>query len=185
MPGFFKKAPTLPVSRRQREWLEQLVRCPTHTQQHVLRARIILLAGDGVGNQQIADQLHVDRKTVYHWRSRWVKEQDKRLAVEAQEDDKALSQALLSTLSDAPRCGAPVTYSAETVCQIIAVSCEDPKTCGHPISHWTPQALRLEIKKRAIVADISPRQVGRFLKGGGSKTASSALLGTPPGGGGG
>jgi len=184
MPGFFKKAPTLPVSLRQRAQLEQLVRRPTSTQQHVQRARMMLLAGEGVGNQQIADQLQVDRKTVYHWRTRWLRDHERLLAVEAEADDKALSTAILSTLSDAPRSGAPVTYSAEVVCQLIAVACEDPETCGHPISHWTPKALRLELIHREIVADISPRQVGRFLKGGGSKTASRALLGTPPGGGG-
>ena len=74
MPGFFKKAPALPISRRQRDLLEQIVRRPSSTQQHVLRARIILLAGDGVDNQQVADQLQVDRKTVYHWRTRWVRD---------------------------------------------------------------------------------------------------------------
>ena len=183
MPGFFKKAPAVPVSRRQRAWLAQLVRRPTSTQQHVQRARIILLAGEGVGNQQIADQLQVDRKTVYHWRSRWLRDQDRLVAVEAQAEDAALSQALSSSLSDAPRCGAPVSYSAEVVCQLIAVSCEDPEACGHPISHWTPQALRLEVIKREIVADISPRQVGRFLKGGRFKAPSSALLGMSTGGG--
>ena len=71
-------------------------------------------------------------------------------------------------LSDAPRPGTPATYPAEIVCQIIAVSCEDPLKCGHPISHWTPQALRLEVIKREMVEDISVRQIGRFLKGGGS-----------------
>ena len=179
MPGFFKKASALPVSLRQRNLLEQMVRRPTSTQQHVLRARMMLLAGEGVGNQQIAHQLHVDRKTVYHWRTRWLRDQDRLLAVEAEEDDNALSTAILSTLSDAPRSGAPVTYSAETLCQLIAVACEDPETCGHPISHWTPTALRLELIEREIVADISPRQVGRFLKGGRSQAPSSALLGMP------
>ena len=36
-------------------------------------------------------------------------------------------------------------------------------------------------RAREIVADISPRQVGRFLKGGRSKAASSAVLGTATG----
>lgn len=164
MPGFFKKARALPVSLRQREILEQMIRRATSQQQHVQRARIILMACAGFGNQQIADTLHVDRKTVSHWRLRWLRQRDQLCEIEAEGDEKALAKALVSTLSDAPRSGAPVTYSAEIVCQIIAVSCEEPEQCGHPLSHWTPGALRLEVIGRKIVDDISQRQVGRFLK---------------------
>ncbi len=62
MPGVFKKAPAVPIGLRQRARLEQIVRRPPSTQQHALRARIILLAGEGIGHQAIADQLQVDRK---------------------------------------------------------------------------------------------------------------------------
>ncbi|MEE1551048.1 MAG: helix-turn-helix domain-containing protein [Nitrospinaceae bacterium] len=181
MPGFYKKASPLPVSQRQRQILEQMVRRSKSQQQHVKRAQIILMGSEGFGNQQIADELDVDRKTVYHWRERWLSQTDPLLKIEAEVDDSALSKAILSTLSDGPRSGAPVTYTAEMVCQMIAVSCEDPLKCDHPISHWTPQALRLEVIDRQIVEDISVRQIGRFLKGGRSKAFSSAVLGTSPG----
>jgi putative transposase len=180
MPGFYKKANALPVSQHQREILEQIVRRYKSQQQHVTRAQIILMSGDGFGNMQIADELNVDRKTVYHWREHWLRQTDHLGQIEAEADEEVLSETILSTLSDAPRSGAPVTYSAETVCQIIAVSCEDVSKCGYPFSRWTPKALRLEVIKREIVKDISPRSVGRFLKGGRSKTASGALLGTAP-----
>ena len=183
MPGYFKKANALPVRVRQREVLEQIVRRNKSQQQHVKRAQIILMGGNGFGNQQVADKLCVDRKTVYHWREYWLSQTDHLCEIESECDDRALSDVILSTLSDAPRSGAPVTYTAEVVCQIIAVSCEDPLACGHPISHWIPQALRLEVIDRQIVEDISVRQIGRFLKGGGSQAASSALLGTSARGG--
>jgi DNA-binding NarL/FixJ family response regulator len=35
------------------------------------RARIVLLAGDGVANAEIASRLDVSRPTVRHWRSRY------------------------------------------------------------------------------------------------------------------
>ena len=181
MPGFYKKASPLPVSQSQREILEQIVRRSKSQQQHVTRAQIILMGRDGFGNEQIADKLSISRRTVYHWRECWLSQTDQLCQIEAEADDAALSRAILSTLSDAPRSGAPVTYTAEMVCQIIAVSCENPLECGYPISHWTPQALRLEVIDREIVEDISTRQLGRFLKGGGSKAASSALLGTATG----
>ena len=162
MPGYYQKTSALPVSMRQREILEQIIRRSKSQQQHVKRAQIILMGGDGFGNGQIADTLCVDRKMVYHWRKCWLSQTDPLCEIESESDDSVLSKAILSTLSDAPRSGAPVTYTAETVCQIIAVSCEDPLKCGHPISHWTPQALRLEAINRGIVADISTRQVGVF-----------------------
>jgi len=178
MPGYYKKASPLPVSLRQRALLEQIIRRSTSRQQHVTRARIILMGTEGYGNQQIADTVCVSRKTVYHWRERWLRQTDLLCQLEADADEAALSKGILFTLSDAPRPGTPVTYSAETVCQIIAVSCEDPLQCEYPLSHWTPQALRLEVIKRGIVADISLRSVGRFLKSGRSKAFESALLGT-------
>lgn len=168
MPGYYKKASPLPVSVSQREVLEQIVRRNKSQQRHVKHAQIILMSSDGFGNQQIADKLSVDRKTVYHWRKRWLGQTDQLVKIEVEADGAALSKTILSLLSDAPRPGTPATYTAEIVCQILAVSCEDPLKCDHPISHWTPQALRLEVIKREIVEDISVRQIGRFLKGGGS-----------------
>lgn len=83
MPGCYKKASALPVSHHQREILEQIVRRYKSQQQHVKRAQIILMGGDGFGNQQIADELHIDRKTVYHWRQRWLGQIDYLGQVEA------------------------------------------------------------------------------------------------------
>ncbi|MEP0854374.1 hypothetical protein NC991_28995 [Funiculus sociatus GB1-A4] len=44
------------------------------------------------------------------------------------------------------------------------------------MSHWTPTELAAEAIKRGIVEKISPRSVGRFLKGSYSTTPSSPLL---------
>lgn len=180
MPGYYKKAPALPVSHKQRAILEQIVRRAKSPQHHVKRAQIILLSSEGVGNEQVAAELHTDRKRVYRWRQRWLSQSEQLSQIEAEADEKALSEAISTTLSDAPRCGTPITYSAETVCQIIAISCEDVKKCGYPVSHWTPQILREEVIHRNIVENISVRHIGRFLKGGRSEAASSARLGTSP-----
>ena len=59
--------------------LEQIVRRSKSQQQHVKRAQIILLGSDGFGNVQIADRLCVDRKTVYHWRERWLSQTEQLL----------------------------------------------------------------------------------------------------------
>jgi putative transposase len=173
------RAPALSISSLQRQVLEKIIRRFKSNQQHVFRAKIILCAADGLGNQQIAEQLNTTRLTVRTWRNRWSEKAEALLAVESEEGEKALYQKTLDVLSDAPRSGAPIIYSAEVVCQVIAVACEPPQECGHPISHWTPAALRLEVIKRGIVEDISVRQIGRFLKRGRFETPSGALLGKP------
>ena len=90
--------------------------------------------------------------------------------------DKELRQSIESILADAPRSGAPPTFTAEQIVQIVAVSCENPEQSGRPVTHWTPGELANEVVKRGIVKSISPRQVGRFLKGGRPETVSDALL---------
>ena len=156
-------APALALNLGERKVLEKIIRRSKSLQFHVTRARIIFLAAEGLGNQQISDQLSIAVFTVRTWRRRWL-ENARILCVI--EDEKSLYQKILEILSDQPRSGAPPTYSAEVICQIIAVSCEPPEDCGYSISHWTPSDLRLEVIKRGILQEISVRQIGRFLKRG-------------------
>jgi hypothetical protein len=58
----------------------------------------------------------------------------------------------------------------------MALACEDPQASSLPISHWTPKELANEAIRRGIVSSISPRSVGRFLKGGQSPAPSEPLL---------
>ena len=154
-------APAIVLNSGERKVLEKIIRRSKSLQSHVTRARIILLAGEGLGNQQISDQLSIALLTVRTWRKRWIENAG---ILRAIEDGKSLYQKILEIFSDQPRSGTPPTYSAEVVCQIIAVSCEPPEACGYSISHWTPSDLRLEVIKRGILQDISVRQIGRFLK---------------------
>jgi len=79
-------------------------------------------------------------------------------------------------LADEARSGKPPTFSAEQICQIIAIACEEPALSGRPITEWTPRELADEVSKRQIVSRISASQVWRFLKRGGVATASKPLL---------
>ena len=74
-----------------------------------------------------------------------------------------LREAILETLSDAPRPGAPPTFTATQVAQILALACESPKLSGRPIARWTHRELHDEVLKRKIVESISVAQVGRYL----------------------
>jgi hypothetical protein len=67
-------------------------------------------------------------------------------------------------LSDAPRCGAPATFTPEVICKIIALSREDPEALDVPISHWSQSELARQAVGRGIVERISHGSVGRFFR---------------------
>ena len=144
------------------EALEKCVRKHTTTQQIAGRARIIQAAAAGRNNAQIARELGVSIDQVRLWRRRWVEWQDMPLE----------EYSVEIRLSDAQRRGSPAKFSAEQVAQIIAIACEVPQDSGYPVSHWTAKELAKEAVKRGVVDSISERQVGRFLKRGGSTTTS-------------
>lgn len=166
----------LHLTAPQRKALEQIVRRATSPQYEVTRAQIILAADEGKNNQQIADRFDLHAQTVRTWRRRWV-ESAERLALIEAEGDAADGQAMIhEVLRDNPRSGTPATFTAEQICQIVAVGCEPPTDSGRPVSHWTPTELADEVVKRGIVRRISPRSVGLFLKRGRDQAASLALL---------
>lgn len=156
---------SIKLTDKQSSILEQITRRQTAPQQLVRRANIILTLNEGVNNEQGADQLNLDRKTVRTWRGRWLEASPGLLRAEASSviSDKELTGFIEEVLSDAPRSGAPATFSPEQIVQIVAVACERPQDADRPIGHWTHQELAAEVIKRAIVPSISSRQVGRFL----------------------
>ena len=60
------------MDNNQRKRLEALVRSRMTPQKIVLRARIVLMAAEGVPNNAIAGKLQVSRPTVLLWRNRFV-----------------------------------------------------------------------------------------------------------------
>jgi len=175
MPG--PQPTVIELSVRQRSALEHLRRRQTSTQRLVRRVNIILTAAAGSNNEQTARRLGIYRESVRQWRARWLAGTASLAAIEAEEsDDQPLITAIEALLADAYRSGAPSTFSAEQVVQIIALACEDPVASGLPITHWTPQELAHEAVNRGIVKRISARSAGRFLKRSRSEAASESLL---------
>lgn len=140
----------------ERQELNNVLRRHSTPQQLALRARIVLLAADGLNNGQIVRQLGVSRDMAQLWRGRWLGLQ----AVSA--DDLSVEERL----TDVPRSGAPARISAEAVCQIVALACEAPAESGRPISQWSSREIADEVKDRGIVEQISPRHAARLLKRG-------------------
>jgi len=145
--------------------LERLARAKLTSQQLAGRARIVLLSNLGMGNQQIADSLGVDRQRVRRWRRRWSKQEGRIAnAVDVGATEHDLEALIREVLSDDPRCGGPPKFTPEQVTDIIAVACERLDESGNPTSHWTPADLARESVRRGIVESISPRSVDRILK---------------------
>jgi len=149
--------------------LEQLVRAHSTGQALVLRARIVLAAGAGLNNAEIERAVGCDVETASIWRRRWLQHRDVPVA----------EMPVADRLADAPRPGAVPRITAEQVCQIIALACEQPDGSGRPISQWSQRELADEIVKRGITARISPRHAGRLLQGGRSQAAPEPLLAHP------
>ncbi|HEX3562125.1 MAG TPA: helix-turn-helix domain-containing protein [Solirubrobacterales bacterium] len=156
------KALPIELSPDHERQLRALVRAHSTPQKLAERARIILLASDGWGVSETAEELGIWRKTAGHWRRRWQ-------AAEAATNVADVAERL----SDAPRCGAPATFTPEQICQIMALACEDPERLDVPISQWSQSELARQAVSRGIVKSISHGSVGRFLK---KERASSRIV---------
>src|SRR5437763_3406457 len=140
------------ASPRIRKLLEQIVRSKTKNKALLVqRANLILKMLDGANNTRAALALNLHRDTARQWRQRWLEMITRLHQLEAQislEDEVTLLAVLEEILSDAPRSGAPGTFSAEQIVGIVAIACEDTQASDYPLSHWTPAQIAREAVKR-------------------------------------
>lgn len=111
-------APEISLTEQERARLERIVSAPSSEQRQVFRARIILLAEQGLQNQQIAEQLDTSRQTVGMWRAR-------------------AAERGIEELGDEARSGRTRTYDAVEEAKIIAKTLEKPP--GR--THWSAERL--------------------------------------------
>jgi putative transposase len=173
MPG---KAARVIITERQQAVLKSMADSRSCPQGLAHRARIILLAFDGLTNERIAQQLGGERHGVGLWRRRWQDAFGPLVVIECTEKPSDLRAAVAEALADGPRAGCGGTFSAEQITRILAVACEPPEQSSRPVSHWTPRELADEAIQRGIVPTISVRHVGRFLKGGRTQAAPEPVL---------
>ena len=115
-----KSADPLPISPEQRRTLEAWIRAQNTPQSVALRARIALLAADGVANSRIAREVGVSRPTVILWRQRF-----------RQGGPSALTEI-------APGRGRRVTYGAERVNEIVQATIQ---TKPPGATHWSTRTM--------------------------------------------
>jgi putative transposase len=159
-----KRATLVRLREEERAALLQVTKRRKSEQQLVLRAQVVLAAGEDKSNVTIAQELSVSVETVRRWRNRWVAWQDIDLK------DRGVEERL----ADAPRPGAPARIGAEQRCQMELLACEAPSQSGRPISQWSGREIAQEMVQRGIVERISRRHAARLLKKGASNRIGSA-----------
>lgn len=120
-----RHAPVVVLSPEERRQLHVTVRSATSAQRDVLRARIILLAADGMRNDEIQRALKVSKPVVVKWRSRFV------------------SRRIAGLRDEAGR-GRHRTYGPEIRHRIAAMACQaPPPQVG---THWSVRTLAAELE---------------------------------------
>jgi len=116
-------APVVLLDLAARSALEQLVRSPSTPQGLAQRGRIVLAAGAGRSNQQIAAALRMPEVTVSKWR-------------------RGFAARGLEGLRDAPRSGRPPKHSSEIVARVQRRVCQQPQH----LSRWSVRTLAKDLK---------------------------------------
>jgi putative transposase len=171
-----RKATRLIITERQQEILRDMTVSRSCPQGLAVRAEMILLAFERQRNGMIASRLDYERHAVGIWRRRWKAGFEKLIHAECVGRPGELRRTIEQVLSDNQRPGRPCKFDADHVAMIIAVACEPPEKSQRPVTHWTASELADEVIKRGIVPSISARQVGRFLKDGGTSAPPQSLL---------
>jgi transposase len=123
----------LTVTDDEREVLVRWSRRPKAPHSIAQRARIVLLAADGMTNVAVADKVGINQATVVKWRKRFLARR-------------------LDGLVDEPRPGAPRTITDEDVEAVVVRTLEDKPADA---THWSTR----DLAKRT---GISPSSVGRI-----------------------
>jgi transposase len=132
------------LDRWQRADLEAIVRRASAPYRQVVRARIVLLAADGVANAAIAAWLDVHLDTVRKWRNRF-------------------AEHGAAGLVDRPRAGRPRRFAAAVVAEIKALACQLPAETGTPLARWSCPELVRQAVQAGIVEQVSASSVRRWL----------------------
>jgi transposase len=118
-----RPAPPLALRDGDRERLAAWTRSPSVRAGLAQRARIVLLAAEGVSNTEIAARVGVSRPTVIGWRSRY-------------------ERSGMAGLDDEPRSGRPRSVNHEAI--ITATLMPPPTKLG--VTHWSSRLLASHLK---------------------------------------
>jgi transposase len=129
-----RTAPRISLSKKERSLLEAFAGTTREPSKYVQRARIVLMAADGLENQQIGERLGISLQKASRWRDRFTE-----LGIDG-------------IRNDAPRCGRPATIT----------KCKRTRTANRTQNEIPPDSKRWSRRKMAEVSGLSPSTVGRI-----------------------
>jgi transposase len=144
----FQPAAALWIDANQQKRLEQLLRSGKTPQKIVLRARIVLLASQGVPNNAISRQVGASRPTVLLWRGRFAQ------------------SGVPGLLRDAKRPGRKRALSAEKVKAVVEATLQ---TTPPDATHWSIRSMakaqglsRMAVQRIWKAHKLQPHRVETF-----------------------
>ncbi len=132
------------LTNEERVQLEKFSRSATESHRIVERAKMILLAYQGMPIEQIANKLDRSKASVYLRLKRF--------------DDEGIA-----SLQDKPGQGRKPTYSETERGQMIALARTDPDKLGLPFGHWTLDRLVDYLRNKDQIG-VSRAQLARILQ---------------------
>jgi len=145
------------------EILEEIISSRLHGISVIQRARCVFLAYSKTKYKDISKIVKLSPKTVSRWVGRFASSIEALHQLEKQGVRTVFKRAIIDSLCDAPRSGAPQKISPEQVASIISIGCEDPAQSNRPVTSWTAAEIADEAVLRNVVKSISVSQVQRFL----------------------
>jgi transposase len=126
-----------------RQQLQQLVQSGTRPVRVVRRALILLKSDEGFTDEEIVEHVGGSERMVRRVRQRFC------------------TAGLERALYDAPRCGAPATFTVRQQQQVVALACSAPPE-GRV--RWTLELLCQHAAEQGIVESVSKSEVALWLK---------------------
>lgn len=155
----------------QMKILDELISASLTPKIIALRANIIRMFAVGMAPSQISKSLGISYPPIYKWKDRWLAIKPKLDQLEKEKSKYELKVAIVNSLKDAYRSGAPPKFADDQVMKILSLACKSPESEGLPITHWSATSLAEYAKEKGIVNSISPRQISNFLKSRRIKTS--------------
>ena len=122
------------LTASERKILKKRVRGAKTCWRDRLRARIVLEAARGRGNERIAADLGSCGNTVRKWRGRF-------------------AARGLEGLKDLPRSGRPRQISETARAAVVALACQLPAATGVPLARWSGPELKRELDAQTLVSE--------------------------------
>lgn len=126
-----------------RQQLQQFVESGTRPVRVVRRALVLLKSDLGFTDEEIVEHVGCSERTIRRIRQRFA------------------TEGLERALFDAPRSGAPATFTARQRQQVVALACSEPPE-GRV--RWTLHLLCRHAVKRGIVKSVGKSEVALWLK---------------------